>query len=724
MNNIKVSVILPVYNVERYLEICLNTLVMQTLHDIEIICVDDGSTDNSLQILESYAKNDARIKILHQENLYAGVARNNGLKIATGEYVIFLDSDDFFMLDLLEKTYKKAKDTNADIVLFDARCFDTQTEEYIDKSHYFRYDVVSTKTIFSRKDFPDKLFNITTPCPWTKLFRRDFIIKEGLQFQALQNSNDAYFVLMALALADRITYVNEKLVNYRIGQSNNLQSVKTKKPLLFLDAYCGVYESLQKKDIFKEIEKTFTNTVISGCIHNIDTVHSNESREEIYRALVEPRFTKMGILDHPDDYYLDTKKMIRLRGVKYLLDWRDKRCRKMNENFRLVVDRREANEINSVLVSVIVPVYNVADYLEACVNSLCNQTLNQIEIICINDGSTDNSFELLLELAEKDNRIVVCSQKNSGLSATRNIGVRQAKGKYLYFMDSDDILESDALYILAEQAEKNNLDVLYFDATCFTDSVECYDQVETNKEYYIRKHNYNGVYSGERMMSEMLKNEEYRPSACLQLINRLYFVENELWFCEGILHEDNLFTYKCMANAKRVSHTPKAFFQRRYRPNSITTNTVSFSHVYGYWRCYLEMLEFAYSHPFSKEYYPEATEILYRILYNVRSNYSKVKEEEKIVVEILPILERQLFKWCVSDYCNLRMQNQILIANKKNEPISNNKSLLLNNNKMIQLEKRISDLESSTTYKVGRFIMFIPCHIKEWLLKHCKINKK
>ena len=98
---IKVSVIIPVYNSEDYLQECLDSLLKQTLHEIEIICVDDGSTDGSLQILEKNAANDKRIQILHQENLHAGVARNNGLKAAHGEYVIFLDSDDFFELTLL-----------------------------------------------------------------------------------------------------------------------------------------------------------------------------------------------------------------------------------------------------------------------------------------------------------------------------------------------------------------------------------------------------------------------------------------------------------------------------------------------------------------------------------------------------------------------------------------------------------------------------------------------
>ena len=135
MEEIKVSVIVPVYNAEEHLNQCLDTIVNQTLKEIEIICVDDGSTDNSLEILNQYAQKDTRIKVIQQKNQYAGVARNNGLKIARGEYVIFLDSDDFFKEDLLEKTYNQGKKVDADIVLFGAKCFDNESGDYIEKPH-------------------------------------------------------------------------------------------------------------------------------------------------------------------------------------------------------------------------------------------------------------------------------------------------------------------------------------------------------------------------------------------------------------------------------------------------------------------------------------------------------------------------------------------------------------------------------------------------------------
>jgi len=114
----KISVIVPVYNTEKYLAACLDSLVNQTLKEIEIICVDDGSTDSSLKILREYEAKDSRLKVITQENKYAGVPRNTGIDAAAGKYVYFADSDDYCDLSLLEKAYSKLAETHADIVYF------------------------------------------------------------------------------------------------------------------------------------------------------------------------------------------------------------------------------------------------------------------------------------------------------------------------------------------------------------------------------------------------------------------------------------------------------------------------------------------------------------------------------------------------------------------------------------------------------------------------------
>lgn len=142
----KVSVILPVYNVSDYLRQCMDSIVGQTLKDIEIICVDDGSTDDSLAILKEYEAKDQRVKVIQQANAGAGAARNKGLEIATGEYLSFLDSDDFFEPDMLEKAWSKAHETRAQVVVFRS----ISTERIF--RNLFRSDGHFTRRSFHRTD--------------------------------------------------------------------------------------------------------------------------------------------------------------------------------------------------------------------------------------------------------------------------------------------------------------------------------------------------------------------------------------------------------------------------------------------------------------------------------------------------------------------------------------------------------------------------------------------
>ena len=116
----KVSVIIPIYNSGNYLIECLDSVINQTLSEIEVICIDDGSTDSSFDILKDYANNDSRFKIFHQENLGAGTTRNNAIEKVSGEFIIFLDSDDWIEEDMCEKLYNHAKKLDVDLVVFDA----------------------------------------------------------------------------------------------------------------------------------------------------------------------------------------------------------------------------------------------------------------------------------------------------------------------------------------------------------------------------------------------------------------------------------------------------------------------------------------------------------------------------------------------------------------------------------------------------------------------------
>jgi len=256
----KVSVIMPIYNVEPYLRQCLDSVVNQTLKEIEIICVDDGSTDASLDILKEYAEKDKRITVITQKNLYAGVARNAGLSQAKGEYLSFLDSDDFFEPNMLEEMYEKAKSDNSDIVICAWESYNTLTNEKVKEFKIKeKYEKMSPFKPFKIRN---RLLDICKPNPWTKLFNRKFFIENNLTFENCICCNDLTCVCLAMCLANKISILNKIFVHYRICQKNNLTSNRNANFDAVLHALNQLENKLKKLKIYDTFKKTFISKAI------------------------------------------------------------------------------------------------------------------------------------------------------------------------------------------------------------------------------------------------------------------------------------------------------------------------------------------------------------------------------------------------------------------------------------------------------------------------------
>lgn len=270
-----ISVIVAVYNVEKYLRQCLDSIIRQTYRDLEIICVNDGSTDASLGILEEYAAQDRRIRIFTKENegLGGASARNFGLKKAMGEYVSILDSDDFFEPDMLEKAFYKAQETKADIVVFggyeydDKSCTNRRVESVLKDS------VIPEKKVFSYKDCPYNIFQLSQGMAWNKLYRRSFLKTHGLEFQKIRYTDDAYFTFSHMVLAERIVVVRDGLVHYRVNSGRNQTSGISDYPDSSYQPYIKLKESLVHWGIYQDVKRSFINcvaTFIRYCYDMID----------------------------------------------------------------------------------------------------------------------------------------------------------------------------------------------------------------------------------------------------------------------------------------------------------------------------------------------------------------------------------------------------------------------------------------------------------------------
>jgi glycosyltransferase involved in cell wall biosynthesis len=231
--------------------------------------------------------------------------------------------------------------------------------------------------------------------------------------------------------------------------------------------------------------------------------------------------------------------------------------------------------------SIIIPVYNVERYLEECLDSAVGQTLQDIEIICVNDGSTDGSRAILERYAHTDPRIIIVDKQNGGLSSARNAGLDVANGEYVIFLDSDDFQESELLELCCEKAEESSLDIVFFDAQSFFESDDLRKNFAVYDGLYIRKGEYDDTYDGLSLFDKLRAHGDYREHACLSLYRKSFLKEKSLRFVGGIIHEDDVFTFSALLEASRIQHIPRALYHRRVRDDSIITSQKSGKSFWG-----------------------------------------------------------------------------------------------------------------------------------------------
>lgn len=304
MNQVKVSVILPVYNVEKYIGKCLDSLINQTLKEVQIICVDDGSTDGSLKIVEEYSKKCDRIVVVKQENGGAGAARNNGMKYATGEYLSFLDSDDFFEPNMLETAYNKAKADSADMVVFNSDQYYEDSDEYKKVNWVVRYGKIPPYTPFKHRQMTDNVFKVFVGWAWDKLFLKEFVDKHNLKFQEQRTSNDMLFVFSAVVLAKRITVVPKEniLLHQRRNNQSSLSNTREKSWQCFYNALTALRQRLVDENIYKELEQDYINYALHFSLWNLNTL-SEPTYSMLKEKLLNEWFEELGINGKDEKYF-------------------------------------------------------------------------------------------------------------------------------------------------------------------------------------------------------------------------------------------------------------------------------------------------------------------------------------------------------------------------------------------------------------------------------------
>lgn len=423
-----VSVVMPVYNAAAYLGACVHDVCAQTLREIEIICVDDGSTDASGEILQSLAERDPRVCVIHQENLGAGLARNAGLAAARGEYVIFLDADDLYEPDMLERMVLRADRYHADVVICRADIQD-ETGKRRPMPHQLHAEYLrkcGTDAFCPLRDLPEQVFQFAMGWPWDKLYRRDFVQSNGLQYQALTHTNDAYFVYLSLVRANVVSVESRVLVHHWMHSGSTSRTTR-KDTTCLVDALLAIHEQVRKINN-SQLHASFNRWAMNMAVWHYRQLNGEAAAafQQELRTRLEP---VLELLANKEGYYLRRR------------DW---------ERYKHCV----APEI-----SVVLPIYNAALYLAAALDSLLAQSFRDWEAICVNDGSTDDSLEILREYAERDNRFRILDGANGGYGRAMNRGMDAAGGKYIAILEPDDELPRHAYRILHALAEKHRADI-------------------------------------------------------------------------------------------------------------------------------------------------------------------------------------------------------------------------------------------------------------------------
>ncbi|MDR2681691.1 MAG: glycosyltransferase [Holosporaceae bacterium] len=269
MNLIKISVIIPVYNMEKLLSRCLDSLINQTLREIEIICVNDGSTDKSLDILEKYAQKDPRITIINQQNRGNGAARNVALGMAVGEYVGFVDADDWIDVDFFEKLYLAAKKQNADIACASIE----RIYSYGRSKMLLKF---TKEEVFSSPEAKYKATDVPRRCYiWHKIYRRSELEKHHIMFRERVYFEDMYFSYQALYLLKDMVVVPDIVYHYWVNTESIIRTMTDRKQQDYINARLEFIDFIEKHSIICD-EKCYVRRKIIHCFCGIPLMEIRE----------------------------------------------------------------------------------------------------------------------------------------------------------------------------------------------------------------------------------------------------------------------------------------------------------------------------------------------------------------------------------------------------------------------------------------------------------------
>lgn len=336
----KISVILPVYNVAPFLRECLDSVLGQTFQDTEIICVNDGSTDGSLQILKEYAAKEPRLILWDQPNRGAAAARNAGLRLARGTYVAVLDSDDVYEPQMLQEMYSVAVKNDGDMVVVRCDLFYDDLSQRTPARWSIKTDKFPAKECFSSSEIKSDIFYSVIGWSWDKLLKIEFIQRNDLQFQNLPVFNDLHFVFSALVLAERISIIDHVLVHHRQHRSS-ISQTQIKEWKSIFTALRALRRTLVMHHLYSRFERDFMNYAVHMPMFVLDKLN-REKQEELKKYIADIWISEIGFNCYPESYFNNAQEyefyvnLWKTTGLN--ISWRHQFVRKSDMSHRKILE--------------------------------------------------------------------------------------------------------------------------------------------------------------------------------------------------------------------------------------------------------------------------------------------------------------------------------------------------------------------------------------------------
>ena len=307
-----VSIVVPVYNAAPYLRQCLDSVINQTWKNLDIVCVNDGSKDDSLDILNEYESADPRIRVFTKGNEGKGAAsaRNMGLEQAVGEYVQFLDSDDFFEPDMIETLVNNAITTGAEVVICRGQIFDDELQKVTERLPHPDLQYAPDKTSFNWKECPEYICEIADNYAWNKLFRRELLIKNDLHFTPISISDDQDLSMIAPIVAEKVAVVDRAFINYRTGTGTSQCDSQTKHPEAAYEGCYTVVKRLKGLGVWDDVKQSYMNVAIRLMREYFDRMTEYDKIEFLYNKYREEIFPFLEIGEPdilPNGYFHDER---------------------------------------------------------------------------------------------------------------------------------------------------------------------------------------------------------------------------------------------------------------------------------------------------------------------------------------------------------------------------------------------------------------------------------